>query len=135
MIERIGTVRVPSSLTFVNYLAKLPIRKRPMMPNRMDTYRKRARIIKAMGHPSRLMMLEALANGERCVCDLREMVGADFSTVSKHLSLMKKAGLVLDRKEGLKVHYRLRVPCVLDFMGCVEAVLKAGEKPACCGRR
>ena len=87
-----------------------------------------------MGHPSRLMMLEALADGERCVCDLRDLVGSDISTVSKHLSLMKAAGLVLDRKDGLKVHYRLRVPCILDFMGCVEAVLQSGEKIAC-GRR
>jgi ArsR family transcriptional regulator len=98
-------------------------------------YSERARIIKAMGHPSRLMMLEALADGERCVCELRDLVGADYSTVSKHLLLMKAAGLVLDRKDGLKVHYRLRVPCVLDFMGCVEAVLASRDKRACSGRR
>ena len=91
-----------------------------------STYHRRAKIIKAMAHPSRLAMLEALRHGEMCVCDLRDLVGADLSTVSKHLSLMKSAGLVEDRKEGLKVHYRLRVPCVLDFMTCVEAVLKAG---------
>lgn len=87
-----------------------------------------------MAHPSRLAMLEALVDGERCVCELRDIVGADISTVSKHLSVMKAAGLVADRKEGLKVHYRLRVPCVLDFMGCVEAVLGAGAE-ACCPRR
>lgn len=91
---------------------------------------KRANIIKAMGHPSRLAMLHALAGGEMCVCDLRELVGADLSTVSKHLTVMRKAGLVEDRKEGLRVYYRLRVPCVLDFMSCVEAVLGAN-----CARR
>ncbi len=96
--------------------------------------KRQARIIKAMGHPSRLAMLHALADGEKCVCDLRELVGADMSTVSKHLSLMKKAGLVEDRKEGLRVHYRLRVPCILDFMSCVEAVLNEGKSVTCCGR-
>ena len=97
-------------------------------------FTKRARIIKAMGHPSRLAMLHALADGELCVCDLQRLSGADMSTVSKHLSLMKKAGLVEDRKEGLRVHYRLRVPCIMDFMSCVEAVLNEVKEVQCCGR-
>jgi DNA-binding transcriptional ArsR family regulator len=95
---------------------------------------RRAKIIKAMAHPSRLLMLEALADGERCVCDLQKLVGADISTVSKHLSLMKAAGLVEDRKEGLWVHYRLRVPCILQFMSCIEAVLNEKTEAACCAR-
>jgi ArsR family transcriptional regulator len=69
-------------------------------------------------------MLEALADGERCVCELQRLVGSDISTISKHLSLMKAAGLVEDRKEGLWVYYRLRCPCVLQFMDCIEAVLE-----------
>ncbi len=77
-------------------------------------------------------MLHALADGEKCVCDLREIVGADVSTVSKHLLVMKRAGLVADRKDGLWVHYRLRVPCILDFMTCVEAVLDESREKACC---
>ncbi len=87
-------------------------------------YANRAKVLKAMAHPSRLAMLEALADSEKCVCELQQLVGSDVSTVSKHLSLMKAAGLVEDRKEGLWVHYRLRVPCVLQFMCCIEAVLK-----------
>ena len=85
-----------------------------------------------MAHPSRLAMLEALGEGERCVCDLQRIVGSDMSTVSKHLSLMKSAGLVEDRKEGLWVHYRLRVPCILQFMNCVDAVLDEARESACC---
>ncbi len=91
-----------------------------MKTNRYD---KRAKVLKAMAHPSRLAMLEALAEGELCVCDLQKIVGSDISTVSKHLAVMKTAGLVEDRKEGLWVHYRLRVPCVLRFMDCIEAVV------------
>ena len=95
---------------------------------------RKAKVIKAMAHPSRLAMLEALADGEHCVCDLQRIVGSDISTVSKHLSLMKSAGLVEDRKEGLWVHYRLRVPCVLQFMNCVDAVLDQQKETACCAR-
>lgn len=100
----------------------------------MDKLKKRARVIKAMAHPSRLAMLEALGDGERCVCELQKLVGADMSTVSKHLLVMKRAGLVEARKEGLWMHYRLRVPCILDFMECVEAVLKEDRRSACCAR-
>jgi DNA-binding transcriptional ArsR family regulator len=94
---------------------------------KQDTHKQRARILKAMAHPSRLAMLEALTDGERCVCDLQKLVGSDMSTVSKHLSVMKAAGLVEARKEGLWMHYRLRVPCVMQFMHCIEAVLNEGK--------
>jgi ArsR family transcriptional regulator len=57
------------------------------------------------------------------VCELTEMIGADVSTVSKHLSLLKKTGVVLGERRGQQVFYRLRVPCILNFFGCVEAVL------------
>jgi len=93
-----------------------------------EIYKQKAIIIKAMAHPSRLMMIDALAEGERCVCELQQLVGADLSTVSKHLSVMKSAGIVADRKEGLKVFYRLRVPCVLRFFDCVEAVLRSNAE-------
>jgi DNA-binding transcriptional ArsR family regulator len=83
----------------------------------------RVRIIKALAHPSRLFMVEELARGKRCVCELTEMVGADISTVSKHLSLLKSAGIVRDEKRGKQVWYELRCPCVLGFFDCVEAVM------------
>lgn len=84
---------------------------------------RKAAIIKALGHPSRLAMVEALASGERCVCELQELVGSDISTISRHLSVLKNAGLVCDRKQGLWVYYRLRTPCLLDFLRCVEHML------------
>lgn len=99
------------------------------MAQTKPTVQQRADIIKAMAHPSRLTMLEALGQGEQCVCKLQQLVGSDISTVSKHLSVMKAAGLVLDRKQGLQVFYRLRVPCVLEFLGCVEAVLAGDAQP------
>lgn len=94
------------------------------------TYEARAAVIKALGHPSRLMMVDELAKGERCVCELQEIVGSDMSTVSKHLSVLKAAGIVDDDKRGLQVFYRLRVPCILRFFGCVEAVLQEQARVA-----
>ena len=83
----------------------------------------RAKVLKAMAHPSRLFILEELEKGERCVCELTEMIGADVSTISKHLSVLRQAGLVSDDKRGNQVFYQLRVPCILNFWGCVESVL------------
>ena len=88
-------------------------------------YEARARIIKAMGHPTRLFLVDQLSRGERCVCDLTDLVGADISTVSRHLSVLKQAGIVADEKRGLQVWYSLKMPCVMNFFGCVEQVLKA----------
>ena len=88
----------------------------------------RARIIKAMAHPTRLFIVDELSRGERCVCELTEMIGADMSTVSKHLSLLKSAGIVQDNKRGAQVYYSQRCPCVLDFFRCVEGVLKTNAQ-------
>jgi len=87
-------------------------------------FQARARIVKAMAHPTRLYIVEELAKGERCVCELTEMVGADISTVSRHLAVLKSAGIVDDERRGSQVFYSLRCPCVLQFFECVEAVLK-----------
>lgn len=88
-------------------------------------YESRARIIKAMAHPTRLFIVDELArSGERCVCELTEMVGADMSTVSRHLAVLKGVGIVEDDKRGSQVYYRLRVQCVMNFFECVESVLK-----------
>lgn len=88
----------------------------------------RARILKALAHPSRLFMVEELSRGERCVCELTEMVGSDMSTVSKHLSLLKAAGIVADEKRGMQVFYRLKTPCVLRFFDCIGDVIQHSVK-------
>ena len=83
----------------------------------------RAEVVKALAHPTRLYIVDALSRGERCVCELREGVGADLSTVSKHLSVLRHAGVVTDEKRGLQVYYRLTCPCILRFFECIEGVL------------
>jgi ArsR family transcriptional regulator len=90
-------------------------------------FAERAKVMKALAHPSRLMMIDALSRGERCVCDLQELIGHDISTVSKHLSVLKKAGVVTDERRGKQVYYRLKVPCILNFFHCVESVIEANN--------
>ena len=87
-------------------------------------YQAKAKILKALAHPTRLWMTEQLAEGERCVCELTEAIGVDFSTVSKHLTVLKQAGIVDDDKRGKQVFYRLKVPCVLNFINCIEEVIR-----------
>ena len=92
-------------------------------------YEARAKIIKALAHPARLFIVDELSNsGERCVCELTEMIGSDMSTVSRHLAVLKGAGLVEDDKRGQMVYYRLRVKCILNFFECVESVMACNAK-------
>ena len=88
----------------------------------------RARVMKAMAHPTRLFIVQELANEEKCVCKLTDMIGADTSTVSKHLSVLKSAGIIKDEKRGSQVYYTLKCPCVLNFFTCVENVLQTNAK-------
>ena len=91
-------------------------------------YEARARIVKAMAHPTRLFIVDQLSRGERCVCELTAMVGADMSTVSKHLALLRGAGIVEDDKRGSQVYYSLKCPCILRFFDCVESVLRTSAE-------
>ncbi len=84
----------------------------------------KAEILAAVGHPIRLRVVEMLADGEMCVCDIAERLGAERSNVSRHLGVLARAGLLSARKEGLRVLYRLRTPCILEFLSCVTQVLR-----------
>ena len=83
-----------------------------------------ATVFKALGHPSRLKIVESLCAGERCVCELQAMVGSDMSTVSKHLSVLKEAAIVTDERRGTNIYYSLRMTCVSSFLRCVGAFLE-----------
>ena len=107
--------------------------RKPMPPALSDEktqarYRTRARVIKALAHPSRLYIIDALSQGERCVCELQQEIGADMSTVSKHLALLREAGLVADDKRGTQVFYSLRATCVPKLLNCIENVVRENAK-------
>ena len=100
-----------------------------MDSKKLARYEARAKVIKALAHSTRLLIVDELAeNGEECVAKLTEMVGVDMSTVSRHLAVLKGAGIIEDEKRGAQVYYRLRVPCIVSFFGCVEKVLQSNAK-------
>ena len=87
-------------------------------------YEQQADIAKAMGHPLRIAVIDFLKDGPQCVCDIAEHVGSERSNVSRHLSLMVNAGILEYQKQGLKVIYKLKCPCILDFFKCMSGVIK-----------
>jgi ArsR family transcriptional regulator len=102
-----------------------------MDPRKRSLYRARAKVVKAMAHPTRLLIVDELAKRQRCVNELTSLVGDDISTVSKHLSVLKRVGILESEKRGMEVHYRLRTKCILQFFTCVEGVLGAGKPRGC----
>ena len=90
-------------------------------------YRSGAEVFKALGHPSRLLIVDELAQGERCVADLTELIGADMSTVSNHLSVLRNVGLVRDERRGQQVFYTLGAPCVTKVFQCLQEMQASRE--------
>jgi len=96
-----------------------------MTENEKLRVKMRAEVLKALAHPSRLFMVEKLEEKPYCVCELTEMVGADGSTVSKHLSILKAAGIIEeDRKDGTSTYYRLSCDCYKALTEGVEQVVR-----------
>ncbi|MHC4641846.1 MAG: ArsR/SmtB family transcription factor [Planctomycetota bacterium] len=91
-------------------------------------FQKQAEIAKAISHPLRIAIVDFLKDGEQCVCDIAQHIGSERSNVSRHLSVMIGAGVLEYHKEGLKVIYKLKTPCILDFFACVTACLKQQAK-------
>ena len=94
-----------------------------MSPNRLFLA-EQAKIFKALGHPSRLLMVDALRGGELCVCELQKLVGDDMSTVSKHLAVLKDAGVVASDKRGTNTYYRLALCCLDTFLHCTGSLVE-----------
>lgn len=91
-------------------------------------FEKQAEVAKAIAHPLRIAIIVFLKDGEQCVCDIAEYVGSERSNVSRHLSVMVNTGVLEYRKQGLKVIYRLKCPCILEFFSCMTSVLKQQAK-------
>jgi DNA-binding transcriptional ArsR family regulator len=88
-------------------------------------YLGRVKVIKSLAHPSRLCIVDRLSERPYCVNELTTVLGCDMSTVSKHLGVLKNAGVVQDERRGTSIYYSLRVPCILNFFKCTDAVLNA----------
>jgi len=95
-----------------------------MTQSKMMLYEKQTKVAQAIAYPFRLAILDFLRDKERCVCDIAEAAGSERSNISRHLSVIVNAGVLISRKEGLKVFYRLKCPCILDFFSCITKVLR-----------
>jgi DNA-binding transcriptional ArsR family regulator len=91
-------------------------------------YRSGADVFKALGNPSRLLIVDELTHGERCVADLTALIGSDISTVSNHLAVLRNVGLVVDDRRGQQVFYRLGASCVANVFHCLEEIRAARGK-------
>lgn len=104
-------------------MAKFQIVKAACKPKKSKTpsdFRQAAEVFKALSNPNRLLIVDALAEGERCVADLTALVGLDMSTVSNHLSVLRHVGIVTDDRRGTQVFYALRKPCLLNIFCCLD---------------
>jgi DNA-binding transcriptional ArsR family regulator len=105
----------------------------------MDAAVYKAGILKALAHPVRIRLFEALADGEKTAGDLAQITGEKDANTSRHLSVLKTAGLVTTRKEGLNVYYANVMPCLIPALSCVsQAVCSIADehmKVAACIRK
>ncbi len=92
----------------------------------MDQYQQSAELLKAIAHPERLRILVALREGEECVCHLTVLLGQRQPYVSQQLSYLREMGLISDRKDGLRVYYRVQDPRVFQLLDAVGQMI--GEK-------
>ncbi len=90
-----------------------------------------SQILKALGHPTRLFIIEEIAQKPACVCELKERIGADTSTVSKHLSILRQAGLVDIEKKGTMVYYSLSCACVQSCIQSLTPLIELKHKRYC----
>jgi ArsR family transcriptional regulator, arsenate/arsenite/antimonite-responsive transcriptional repressor len=99
-------------------------RQIPVTEHETRKNQERARILKALAHPSRIFIVDTLQKGPQCVQDLTGAIGADTSTGSKHLSVLKNAGIVYDTKEGTTVYYALTCGCIQQFLNGTEVIMR-----------
>ena len=88
----------------------------------------RADLLKALAHPTRVLMLDAMGRGDCCVNDLRSLATTSQPTISRHLEKLKKVGIVTERRAGKRVIHHLACPCMLQALGCTLEALKSVKK-------
>ncbi len=84
----------------------------------------RAEILKALGQPTRLKIIDFLRDGERCVCEIFPAIGEEQSNTSRHLNMMQSAGVLSRRKDGLKIYYAIKRPEILEVIDIVTGIVK-----------
>lgn len=82
----------------------------------MEAYGRQAEILKAIAHPVRLQILDILRDGEQCVCHIEAVLKLRQAYISQQLMTLRRAGLVADRKDGLRVYYRITDRAILKVL-------------------
>ncbi len=100
-----------------------------------DDFAAWAELLRVLAHPSRLMIVDTLSRGACSVRQLTEVVGHDMSTVSKHLTQLREAGIVEDERRGKQIFCRLRLPCVLHLLHGLETIRVADRALVPTGRQ
>jgi len=83
-----------------------------------------AEIGQALAHPIRIVILRLLADGERCACEIEPCFELDQSGISRHLTALRRAGLITSRRDGVRVLHRLTTPHVLQLLESAEQILR-----------
>ena len=89
----------------------------------MENYKDQAKLFKALMHPVRLEILDILREDEACVCHLEAALGYRQAYISQHLSVLRDAGLVQDRRNGWNIYYRVIKPEVFELIEKAEQVI------------
>jgi len=84
---------------------------------------RRARVFKALAHPVRLELVELLKQGPACVCELAARFPLGLPAVSKHLALLREAGVIRSQRDGTRILYRLVMPCMLESFSCIDRLI------------
>jgi DNA-binding transcriptional ArsR family regulator len=90
-----------------------------------EEFKARARIMKALASPVRLMIVDQLSRGERCICELQPLFPMNKSTLSRHVAALKNVGIVSERREGVRCFLKLETPCILNVFDCAMGVIRA----------
>lgn len=89
----------------------------------MDKTHFQAEILKTLGQPTRLKIINFLREAERCVCEIFPAIGEEQSNTSRHLNLMVSAGILFRRKEGVKIFYALKHPEILQIVDLATLIM------------
>jgi ArsR family transcriptional regulator len=90
-------------------------------------FRRAAEVFKALSNPNRLLIVDALSEGEQCVAELTALVGLDMSTVSAHLAVLRNVGIVSDERRSTQIFYSLRRPCLMNVFCCLDEFHSEGN--------
>lgn len=88
----------------------------------MDSYETQSELLKSLSHPTRLAILDILCDGEKCVCHMEAMLNQRQAYLSQQLMILKNAGLVESRRDGLNLYYRTIKPEIFEVLDTVSVV-------------